>query len=888
MMASIRLIPARIAGLFFKRRIDREIEEELAFHLRMRAQENVDRGQSSEEAQQNARRAFGNLEVIKEASRDVRGGGLIESCWRDFRFGWRIVKKQPRSAALISIVLAIGIGSSTAILSHITQMLYKPAPYHAPERLVRLTAKHRDASRLPIAPETLKYLARNNTTLSDIAEFQFERIVADDGHGPREVQAEAVSENFFKVLGLPLAFGRDFQAEDNDLTNPVVCIITDSFWHYFLDTDPHAIGRTISVNKKPALIVGILASNDRIIDDVFLPIHREDNLVCNRKSDQGPFAVARLKPGVSLKQARSEIDKLQKRSFGVSYKSDRIIMHSLRRDAIGPHETGLLIILASAGILLTVTCANVSNLLLVRGARRLDEFIIRMAFGAGRVRIVRQLISESFSLIAIGACLGLVIAISILILLHWNSFIRYQLITTVTTHTSVDWRIFLGTCFVASVIIAVFAIVSGVPISNRALPDGLRITGQGITPVANQKMRSALVVFQIAISTILLFSAVNALQGLRNSITRDPQLTSLFEVELPFVFDHHGDPVPFIEKLMTRVRSVPGIDSASYSSGGPTDNIICTYQVTDPAISTSRINHSIVSFVDPKYFETVGARLITGRAFGAETTEAPQSAVIVDETLAKREFPDRSPIGQRLTITLANKQFEAEIIGVSPHLNFYGIDDTEWVRSQIYLPLREIPSGLVPTVLSQGKLLLTTNKQPEEWSPIILPSGDGPIGSVCKIVQDLDPHQSFSYAKSIELLITISTAPKYLSLYVLVTFAGFSILLAIVSIRSLVAYTIDQRSHEIAIRLALGVRISQLYKLVGKEAIRLLLLGLIIGACLTLLLIQFVFRYQGNETFDAVNSVLVFLLFAGVALASCYASVRKATLIDPNRLLRAE
>src|SRR6185295_11996605 len=181
----------------------------------------------------------------------------------------------------------------------------------------------------------------------------------------------------------------------------------------------------------------------------------------------GPFAVARLKPGVLLKQASSEINELHRRSSGVSDKSGRIIIHSLRRDAIGPHGIGLLIILASAGILLTVTCANVSNLLLVRGARRLDEFIIRMALGAGRVRIVRQLISENFSLIAIGACLGLVIAISILILLHWNSFIRYQLITTVTTFTSIDWRIFLGTCFVASVIIAVFSIVSGVPISNQ-------------------------------------------------------------------------------------------------------------------------------------------------------------------------------------------------------------------------------------------------------------------------------------------------------------------------------------------------------------------------------------------------------------------------------------
>jgi putative ABC transport system permease protein len=371
-------------------------------------------------------------------------------------------------------------------------------------------------------------------------------------------------------------------------------------------------------------------------------------------------------------------------------------------------------------------------------------------------------------------------------------------------------------------------------------------------------------------------------------MTRDPELTSLFEVELPFVFNGKSDSVASIEKLLAKVGRVPGIAAASYSSGGPKDNMICTYEVAESAGVEPRVTYGIVSFVGPAYFDTVGATLLRDHAFVEGTNKAPRPTAIVDETLAKRAFPRSTPIGRHLLMTVANKQFEVEIVGVSPHLNFYGIDDPEWIQPQVYLPLRETPPDLVPAVLSQGKLVLRTSKPLSGWKPIITPQGDDAISSVSKIVQTLDPQQSFSYAKSIELIISVSTAPKYLSLYVLVTFAGLSILLALVSIRSLVAYTVDQRDHEIAIRMALGAKRSQLYRLVAAKAVRLLLIGSIIGIGIALLLHLMVFRYQERQAWNLSELILIALLFATAALAACYGSARRVMLIDPNKLLRAQ
>ena len=442
-MASIRLIPARIAGLFFKRRIDREIEDELAFHLRMRVQENIDRGQSPEEAQQNARHAFGNVEVIKEASRDVRGGGLLESCLRDFRFGWRIVRKQPGSALLISIVLGVGIGFTAGILSNVVGILFEPPPYLAPERLVRLTGRLHGARELALSASDLKYLANQNKTFTDIALFQFERLVVDDGSEPLEAKAQGVSDNFFKLLGIPVARGRDFTPNDNQLNAPAVCILSDAIWHYLFKTDPNIVGRKILLNGRPTVVAGVLDPTPRMVDDVFVPLHRPDNVVRQRQSNQGPYAVARLSSGVSAKEAQRRTNELTKRYRAEA--PDRpigITVHGLRDDTASDIAPEMILLLGATAFLLVIASANVSNLLLLQGARRANEFVIRMALGAGRARLVRQLVSENFSFITIGAVFGLIVAFSLLVLIRQYFFTRYPLITTVTTMASLDWRIF--------------------------------------------------------------------------------------------------------------------------------------------------------------------------------------------------------------------------------------------------------------------------------------------------------------------------------------------------------------------------------------------------------------------------------------------------------------
>ena len=237
-MASLRLIPARISGLFSKRRINREIEEELAFHLRMRAEDNVRRGQSSQDAQQNAQRVFGSLEAVKEAARDVRGGGLLESCLNDLRFGWRILMKRKVATMLVTTILALGIGGSTAIVGNIVATLFWTLPYAHVDRLVRLSGRTNDASGLPISTATLQSWSAHNDGFTEVGAYQFEQLVVDIGSKPFHVRGEAVSANFFTVLGLPVALGRDFQPKDELAAAPSVCILEQAFWLRQFHGDP--------------------------------------------------------------------------------------------------------------------------------------------------------------------------------------------------------------------------------------------------------------------------------------------------------------------------------------------------------------------------------------------------------------------------------------------------------------------------------------------------------------------------------------------------------------------------------------------------------------------------------------------------------------------------
>jgi predicted permease len=857
-MTSLRIIPTRIAGLFSKRRIDDEIADELRFHLRMRVEENVRRGQSLEEAEQNARRAFGNLELIKEQSRDVRGGGLLESILKDFLFGWRILCRRKASTALVATILALGIGGSAAIVGDAAVSYLWKLPYFEPDRLVRLSQKTGAAEGLPISPERVRSLSAHTSVFSGIASYQFEKGIASIGGKRRAVQAEAVSADFFDVLGRPLVLGRDFRPSDEIPDAKAVCIVEEEFWRRKFASSPKIIGALLTVNGTPSIVIGVVALSQPLTEEVFVPLS-----ATIRHSTQGPFAVARLKPGVSVKQAQSQIDELERtpdRSITVS---------ALQEDFVALSLSNLLILVAAV-LLLIIGCINASDLVLAYGSRRGNEFAIRMTLGASRTRIIRQLVSENVTLLMLGSILGLIVSLTVTASLRQLFLHQASSATTVSQLPVVNRPVFLATCLFAFITISFFSVISGLPTSNRALPHGLKSTGNRTTR-QNQTTRSGLVIFQIAICLALLFGALCAWRGFKAKDTRDPgfDTSNLFEVELPFAFAGKRDAVYLADQLLAKLRRIEGIEAAAYCSNGLADVMTCQYKVGPP--NTPITQPATLSIVSSNYLATLRPRFLT-----RDKTSDNRPISIINQPLAEREFHGGDPLGQALTIQILNGELETRVAGVTSYLNQYGVENPELPRAQIFLPISSVPTTIAPAALSQLKLLVRTNRDISELQPAIE-----------QTIRAMDRNQPSLQFKPLSRLLSGSMGQRKYKLFVFLSFASISILLAVASLYSLISHTITQKIREIAIRMALGSSAFEIHRLIARRAVKLLIVGVGAGIGLIVVLNNLLAWQQGTST-TIWSTIVIASLFTLGALAASYLLVRRATLIDPNVVLRHE
>ncbi len=878
-MASLRLISTRISGLFSKRRINREIEEELAFHLRMRAEENLRRGQSSEEAQRNAARTFGNLEVIKEAARDMRGGGLLESCLNDLRFGWRILMKRKVATALVTIILALGIGGSTAIVGNIVATLFWKLPYAHADRLVRLSGRTNDASGLPNSTATLQSWSAYNDIFTEVAAYQFETLVVDIRSKPLHVRGEAVSANFFTVLGLPVALGRNFQPADDLAAAPAVCILEKAFWLRQLHGDLEVIGATLKINGKLTKVIGVISLNQPLTDEIFVPINSHHNSSRERLSTQGPYGVARLKPGITAAAAGKQLNQLALQGAAGNHPYDEIAAHPLRDDFSSGLSLSNFLLLIAAGLLLVIACANVSDLVLLYGARRANEFVMRMALGAGRLRIIRQLVSENAILLVLGTIGGAIVAFIIVVVLRHFFLPHASSVTTLGRTMSLDGPVFILTCLFAFSMITFFSIVAGTPITSQSLAQGLRLSGGTITlERQNEKVRSTLVVFQIAISLVLLFGAVCSFHSFRALDMRDPGFdpAGIVEIELPFAFAGRDNARELLDQLTLKLETIPGIESVAYSSNGLTDVMTCRYSINETSLATGRTGFAAFSITSSDYLNTIKARLLSGHLFDDNTSQSTMAPCVINENLARKEFPTGSPIGNTITVSLAGEEFQARIVGVVQYINQYGVENPELPPSQIYLSLSQVPPHFAQAALAQMKLFLRTNKDRTELEP-----------AIAQTIQAMDSNQPSPRLLPLQQLLSGTRGQRSLKLAVFASFSVVAVLLAVVSLYSLVSHTISQRMREIGIRIALGAPMREIYALVSTPAARLLVLGLIAGIGLTMALNHFLEWQQGTATTMRSTLVIAFL-FAFTAICSSCLSIRRTSSIDPNEVLRSQ
>ncbi|MDQ3803685.1 MAG: ABC transporter permease [Acidobacteriota bacterium] len=884
-MSRLKALLARLRALRDSDAVHREIDEELQFHIDMRAEENVRRGMTPAEARRAAEERFGHRLRIKEMSYGVRGGGWLETLWQDLRYAARTLRTRPGFAAVAVLTLALGIGANTAIFSVVNAVLLRPLPYEDPERIVRIggTNQRRGAALGSFSPQDFfDWRERANV---------FEALAAYDGWSPsltgagepERVEAARVSPGFFGVLKVSPALGRDFLPAEEQRGNHLSVILSHPFWQRRFGGDPRVIGRSLTLNGHGYTVVGIMPAGfagpkftggDFEQAELWAPF-APDLSQWTRDGRSVDAAIARLKPGVSLAQAQAELDAIAaqlQRQYPDTNAGIGAAAASLHEQAVGAIRPALLTFLVAVGLVLLIACANVANLLLARAAARQKEIAVRMALGAGRARIVRQLLTESVLLAGLGGAAGLLLALwatSLLVALGSDAIPRPDEI-------AVDARVLGFTLGVSLLTGIAFGLAPALAASRPDLNETLKEGGRSQTFGRGRKrVRGVLVVSEVALSLLLLIGAgllVKSFVRLRRVDPGfDPRHVLTMNAFLPGArYPEEWQHAAFFEKVLERVRALPGVESASVVSNLPVsgnyDRISLYVEGQTPA-AREDIPDAERYMVDAEYFKTMRIPLLGGRPFNdRDTAEAPP-VVIVNESVARRFWPGESAVGKRVRTDPSRPWLT--VVGVVGEVRHYSLEAAP--NMQLYLPHRQVPSQVMTFAVRSA--------------------GDpgAQAAAVRGQVWAVDKDQPVYDVRTMGQLLSESLAQRRFTMLLVGVFAGVALLLAAVGLYGVMNYAVAQRTHEIGIRMALGAQRGDVLRIMLGQGMALTLggvgLGLVAAAGLTRVLESLLYGVSALD--PAVFAGVTFILIA-VAFLACCIPARKATRVDPIVALRYE
>ena len=859
--------------------VHREIEEEMRFHIDMRAEENVRRGMSPEEARREAERRFGRLTRIKEMGYEVRGGGWLETLWQDLRFGARMLLKQPGFTLIAVSTLALGIGANTAIFSIVNAALLRPFPYQTPERLVILKERVSGGGGFsPSYPNFADWRAQN-TVFDSISAVRGNENFNFTGAGePERVRGRLVSAEFFSTLGVRPPLGRDFAAEEDRPGATPAAILSYGFWQRRFGAEQGAIGKQITLNNQSFTVVGITPADFQYgaEADVTVPIGLSAERFRARGADPGVDVVARLKPDVSQQTAEAELNLIAERleeQYPKSNKGRRVLLTPLHESFVGDVRQPLLILLGAVGLVLLIACANVANLLLVRSAARRKEMAVRVALGAGRVRIIRQLLTECVLLAACGAALGILLA-------FWGtSFIASQLPDGIPRlqEAQVDAPVLVFTLGVSLLTGLLFGLFPALQASRPNLTEGLK-EGERGSSGRRQHLRSVLVVGEVALTLTLLVGAGLLIQSFRRVLQVDPGFNAqnLLTMQVS-VSNPDGQQVAnFFEQLQQNVRNLPGVKSVAVSNGLPFGVANFPTFIIEGRPETENKPSGIRYAVSPDYFQALGIELLKGRVFTAEDTRDGPRVVVIDEVLARQYFPNEDPLGKRLKQSPDSPGLE--IVGVVRHVEPNSLDAQGSAPAQFYLNFNQIPLQSLPGSVRRINLLVRTEVEPLSLATAVR-------GQVAAVNKD----QPVFNVRTMEEIVAQSVAPRRFSMLLLTIFAVVALVLASVGIYGVMSHVVAQRTHEIGIRMALGARGRDVSRMVIGRGLKLTLVGVASGLLASLALTRLVRNLLfGVSATDPATFASIALLLTLVALVACWIPARRATKVDPLVALRHE
>jgi len=882
-MKWFNVLMARLRALRRRDAVLNDIDEELRAHMEMEIESNRELGMTPDEARRSAAKSFGNLGSMRDLAYEVKGGGFAETLWQDLRYSGRILLKHPGFTLIAVLTLGLGIGANTAIFSIVNAVLLRPFPYEAPEQLV-------------IPGESLTG-TRGNSTLSypNFADWKDDRKVFTaasavrsnenfnlTGSGePERLQGRLVSAGFFSLLGIKPLLGRDFLAEDDRPGATPTVILSYGLWSRRFGSDQSIAGKQITLNNQSYTIIGVSSQDFQygLEADVTVPIGLQAERFKTRGADPGISAVARLKPNVSLQQAETELNLFYaqlEQQYPDSNTSRRVYLTPLHESFVGDVRQPLLILLGAVGLVLLIACANVANLLLVRSSTRRREISVRVALGAGRGRIIRQLLTESVLLAAIGGLLGILLA-------HWGtSFIAYQLPEGIPRlqEAYVDWRVLGFTLAVSLMTGLLFGLAPALQASRLNLTEALKEGDRG-SASTRQRLRSVLVISEVALTLTLLVGAGLLIQSFRRVLQVDPGfkpqnlLTMQVSVNNP---DGHQI-ATFFQQLQENIRKLPGVKSVAVSNGlplGVANNPIFII-VGRPLPEKGKEPGGTRYTVSPDYFQTMGIELLRGRLFNAQDRPDTPSVVIIDEALAQQHFQNEDPIGKRLAQSTSGEPSH-EIVGVVRHVEHNNLDAQAQRRPQFYFNFNQIPPDRLPGSTRRINVLTRTDVEPSSLT-----------ASVRAEIARLNKDQAVFNVRTMEEIVAQNVAPRRFSMLLLTVFAVVALLLASIGIYGMLSYAVAQRTREIGLRMTLGAQRRDVLRLVIGHGMKLALVGVVLGLVASLALTRTMNNLLfGVSATDPLTFVGIAFLLALVALLACWVPARRATKVDPMIALRYE
>jgi putative ABC transport system permease protein len=875
-----------------RRKAERELDAEMRFHLEMETAENIRRGMNEEEARLAALRSFGGVEKQKEAYRDVRRLRWIEELWQDVRYGARILLKQPGFALIAVLSLALGIGANTAIFSVVDEILLRPLPYHDAERLV-LVAESWPARNLPqlgVDPDTFADWQEQNRVFSEMALYDTgQAVLAGDGE-PEKVPSQFVTANLFKLLGVGASLGRDFTPDDIKPDQPRVIVISHSLWQRRYGGDPSVIGRRLRLTlafPEEATIVGIMPPGfqwrTKIGDkaELWTTFSGRYGLTRGHRVWQGrrPPAVARLKPGVSLARAKAEMATIEARianQYPNRHAELTVSLTPLREQLYGGLRLTLLVLFGAVTFILLIVCANVANLLLARAAARGREIALRSALGASPPRILRQLLTESLLLALMGGFLGLLGATwgaKLLFSMSPPDLIRLQ---NVRLNTPV-----LIFTLIISLATSVFIGIMPACVSSRMnLHDTLKEGGRSVGDNRkNRRLRGLFVIVEVALALVLLAGAgllINSFARLRavdpgfnpqNVLTMEVSQTGNWQ--LP-----ERQRIDFIKQAVERLQALPGVRSAGAVSdlpfAGPAGGVL--FNIEDrPKPPPGGELVTRVCVTDTFYFAALQIPLRRGRFYTeGEATEA-HGVVLINESLARKYFPNEDPIGKRVTVHSRPPSHNppVEIIGIVGDIKQETLDGTAeptfyWPHSELALP----------------SLTLVIRTEGDPFNVAAAARG---------VIRSLAPDEPVARVRTLESYLAESLGRARFNTILLSVFAFMALILSSIGIYGVMAYAVTQRTQEIGIRMALGAQARDVLKIVIAQGMKLALIGIAIGLLAAFALTRWMETLLfGVRPADPATFIVITALLGMVALAACWIPARRATKMDPLAALRSE